>query len=212
MAESRLFRYLALGDSAGVGIGARSGGGYPERLGRRLKAAGVPVGLLNLAASGATTADVASTQLRRLGTRAPELVTVGIGTNDAWRLVPEQAFSQWIRQIADTLERLGAPVVVCNLADLGLSPAAHAAQAWVGVGPAQITARIRDLNRHLDALAARPGFTVVDLFGESREELPKHPEYFSPDGFHPSAAGYDHWAELCWPAVWKTASAWLARS
>jgi lysophospholipase L1-like esterase len=200
---ARLFRYVALGDSTSVGVGAGSDGGYPERLARKIKASGVPIGILNLAVSGATAADVAAGQLQRATRGAPDLVTLGIGTNDAWRLVPEDRFVRDLRQIADGLEQTGARVVVCNLADLGLSPAAAAAQAWVGVTPAQLSARIRLLNRHLDALAARPRFEVADLFTESQRELPRHPEYFAADGFHPSAKGYDHWADLLWPAVFR---------
>lgn len=211
MTATRLFRYIALGDSTGVGVGAGADGGYPERLARRLKAGGVPVGILNLAVSGATTSELVNGPLRRAVTRAPDLVTVGIGGNDAWRLVPEAAFARQIKEIADALEKCGAQVVVCNIADLGLSPAARVAQAWVGVTPTQITSRIRELNRQIDALAMRPRFAVVDLFAMSQREVPQHPEFFSPDGFHPSAAGYDHWAEVCWPAVSKAAQAWTPR-
>jgi acyl-CoA thioesterase-1 len=212
MAATRLFRYIALGDSTSVGVGAQADGGFPERLARKLKTSGVPVGILNLAVSGATTDDVVRGQVARAAAKEPDLVTVGIGGNDVWRLVPEQLFAQRVDHLATALGKTGAEVVVCNIADLGLSPAATVAQGWVGVGPAQITARIVLLNRHLDALAARPRFHVVDLFGYSRRELPGHPEFFSPDGFHPSARGYDSWAETCWPAVSRVATAWSARA
>jgi lysophospholipase L1-like esterase len=207
---SALFRYIALGDSSGVGVGADADGGYPERLWRRLRAAGVHAGILNLAQSGAASADLLAGQLERGVSKRPALVTVGIGTNDVWRMVPSQAFAENIRRIADALEATGAHVVVCNIIDLALAPAAAAAEAWLGLARAQVTERVRDFNAHLGSLARRHTFEVVDLFAFSQRELPAHPEYFCPDGFHPSRAGYDRWADLCWPAVQRAALEWAA--
>lgn len=198
---SQSLRLAALGDSTSVGIGAGADGGFPVRVGRALKGHGYAVSLLSLAESGATTADLERRQLPGLARAAPDLVTLAIGANDAWRLVPDEAFGAAIGRIADAAAATGAHVVVCNLPDLGLSPAARAAQAWVGVSPAMLTARIRSLNRHFDALAARPRFRLVDLFEHGRRTLVGRPELFAPDGFHPSAAGYDAWAALCLPAA-----------
>ncbi len=200
-----LFRYIAIGDSTSVGVGADSGGGYPERIYQALKADGVHVGILNLAQSGAVSSDLITGQLPRASTRMPHVVTVGIGSNDIWRLVPEAVFAQNVVTIADALSATAAQIVVCNLIDLALAPAAAVAEAWVGLSRAAISERIRQFNRHLDALAARPRFQVVDLFGFSQRELPSHPEYFCPDGFHPSAIGYTRWAELCLPPIREAA-------
>lgn len=205
---SRLFRLAAIGDSTTVGVGANDGG-FPERLGRRLKARGVPVGLLNVGQSGARVAD-AERQAERVVTKSPDLVTVGIGGNDVWRLTSATSFAASLARIADILERTGAPIVVCTIPDLGLAPAAAIAQAWVGVTPAVISTRVRELNAHVMTLARRPRFAIADVYAASVTELPKHPEYFSPDGFHPSAAGYELWAEACWPAVWAVAEKVLA--
>lgn len=206
--EPSLFRYVALGDSTSVGVGANADGGFPERLARRLKANGVPVGILNFAVSGARAVD-AEKQAERVASRRPHLVTLGIGSNDTWRLVSEDAFARSLEKIATRLESSGASVVVCTIPDLGKAPAATVAQAWLGVRPEQISERVRLLNHALLALANRPRFTIADVHQVSRTELPLHPEYFSPDGFHPSSAGYDFWAEVCWPAVWRVASTWL---
>jgi lysophospholipase L1-like esterase len=48
--------------------------------------------------------------------------------------------------------------------------------------------------------AARHGLVLIDLYALSRELLPGR-ELFSPDGFHPSAAGYQAWAERMLPLV-----------
>jgi acyl-CoA thioesterase I len=210
MPSDELLRYVALGDSTSLGVGAGDDGGFPERLYRRLKAAKVPAGILNLGRSGATSADLAAGLAAGAARRRPHLVTLGIGTNDVWRMVPVSRFAENLERIVDPLLEGGTELVVCNLADLGLAPAAVAAQQWVGISPAQITRRIREFNVHLDALAGRPGCAVVDLFVPSQRQLAGNPALFCPDGFHPSAQGYDGWAELMWPAVQAAAERWLA--
>lgn len=200
-----LFRYVALGDSSAVGVGAREGGGYPERIFQALRQAGAPVGFLNLGVSGATSQQLVDGPLQVLAQKRPHLVTLGIGTNDVWRLVPADLFARNVERMAEVLQSTGAQVLVCNLIDLALAPAAVAAQSWTGLPPQAFTARVRELNRPLEALAARPRFQLVDLFAFSQRELPGHPEYFCDDGFHPSALGYARWAELCLPAALEAA-------
>ncbi|MDP2272619.1 MAG: SGNH/GDSL hydrolase family protein [Archangium sp.] len=196
-----LFRYVALGDSSGVGVGSGNDGGYPERLYKRLKAHGVPAGILNLAQSGAQSRDVLRLHVQRAAEKQPALVTVGIGANDLWRLVSAEEFSDNLQAIAEVLQRSGARVVVSNLVDLGRAPAAKVAQSWLGITPQMITERVLLFNARIAKLGERPGFEVVDLFGPSHAELSGPTGYFSGDGFHPSAHGYDRWAELAWPAV-----------
>jgi acyl-CoA thioesterase I len=42
---------------------------------------------------------------------------------------------------------------------------------------------------------------LVDLFAASRQFLPHRPDFFCRDGFHPSDAGYEQWAELMLPLI-----------
>ena len=42
---------------------------------------------------------------------------------------------------------------------------------------------------------------IVDLYGPSRDEVPRRPELIAGDGYHPSDAGYARWAELMWTGV-----------
>ena len=44
-------------------------------------------------------------------------------------------------------------------------------------------------NEALKASAAAHRFEYVDLFSQSRADLPGHPEYFWQDGYHPRALG-----------------------
>ena len=188
--------YLALGDSTGCGVGARSGGGYPDRLLARLRPAHPALRLVNLCRSGATTSDLIDEQLPSASKHRPRVVTVGIGINDLGLQVPDDAFAMNLEEIAMALGRLGAPVIVANIPDLALAPAARR------IVPLSLyEKRIEMFNLHVTATAARHRLTCVDLFSWSREALSDRPEYFSADGFHPSAAGYEVWAERMLPSL-----------
>jgi acyl-CoA thioesterase I len=182
--------YAALGDSTAAGVGASSGGGYPERLVARLLPSFPGLKLLNLGESGATSADVLSAQLPVALRTHPRLATIGIGINDVGLQLPDDAFALNLEEIVVPLCQAGIPTALCNIPDLALSPAVS------HLVPLSIyERRIELFNEHITATAARHGLTLVDLHGWSRGALPGHPEMFSPDGFHPSARGYDVWAE-----------------
>jgi len=206
---NELFRYVALGDSSGVGVGASNDGGYPERLFQRLKSAGVHAGILNLAQSGATSREVVQWQLQKALSKRPALVTLGVGTNDLWRMVPVGTFRLNLERIAEQLEAAGVAVVVSNLVDLSLAPVAELAEAFLRVPKSAFVRRVEEMNAVVNALGKRPRFAIADLYGFSRRELPGHPEYFCQDGFHPSALGYDRWAEVMWPHVEAVARPFL---
>lgn len=189
---------IALGDSTGVGIGATDGqGGFPDRLVARARRAGLSVRFHNAAQSGARSADVPR-QLREALRSKPQVALVGIGTNDVWRLIPVETFRENLASTLRVLRDAGAYPLVCNIADMALTPAALAAQAWLGLEPAQITARVREFNHAIDALAGEYRFERIDVFKFSQAELGTNPAYVCGDGFHPSSRGYERWTDLCW--------------
>ena len=81
-------RWVVLGDSMSVGVGASSpGAGWVGQLHERLRDAGHDLEVLNLAATGARVPDVVEQQLPALAALGsagprPDLVTVLIGSND----------------------------------------------------------------------------------------------------------------------------------
>jgi acyl-CoA thioesterase-1 len=197
---SELFRYVALGDSTAVGVGADSGGGYPERIYQRLRGIGVNAGLLNLGQSGATAAQVLTHQLAR---RIPQanLVTLGVGSNDLWRLTPADDFSRTLEEIASRVAATGATVVVSTIIDLCNAPVARLFLPRMGIPPELITSRVNELNAALTEVARAHGFRLCDVHSLGQVELKESPDYFSADGFHPSSKGYARWAEVMWPEV-----------
>jgi lysophospholipase L1-like esterase len=61
--------------------------------------------------------------------------------------------------------------------------------------------RIQLFNERIEAIARRYELRMVDTYAETHRVIPSHPEFFSEDGFHPSAEGYEYWAEAMWPTV-----------
>ncbi len=185
---------MALGDSTAVGVGAQTGGGYPDRLVVKLRAAYPALKLLNLGQSGATSSDVLESQVPRALRTRPRLITLGIGINDVGLQISDDAFAVNLEEIVVQLRKLGVPMAIANIPDLALAPA---------IVPRSIyQRRIELFNEHVTATTARHGLTLVDLYTWSRDVLGARPELFSPDGFHPSALGYDVCAErMLAPAV-----------
>jgi len=189
--------YVALGDSTAVGVGAQTGGGYPDRLVVKLRAAYPALKLLNLGQSGATSSDVLESQVPRALRTRPRLITLGIGINDVGLQISDDAFALKLEEIVVQLRKLGVPIAIANIPDLALAPAV------AQLVPRSIyERRIELFNEHVTATAARHRLTLVDLYTWSRDVLCGRPDLFSPDGFHPSALGYDVWAErMLAPAI-----------
>src|SRR5688572_21178146 len=85
--------YVALGDSAGVGVGAQRGG-YVAHLHRALRGVRADLRLQNLCRSGATSAGVLAEQVPRVAREPHALVTIGVGVNDLSRQVPAPVFAE----------------------------------------------------------------------------------------------------------------------
>jgi lysophospholipase L1-like esterase len=187
--------YVALGDSTGAGMGARNGG-YVARLFQRLVERRPGSKLSNLCLSGSTTEDVLRGQLEKGVAMNPDLVTLGIGINDIGHGMTLDQFSKNYDQILSRLkEKTLAEIVVTNIPDISSAPTIP------GPMRRQYQQQIIQFSKRLEEIAARHGVTVFDVYTITTNELPSHPEYFSRDGFHPSDAGYELWAQEMWPTV-----------
>lgn len=187
--------YVALGDSTGAGIGAREGG-YVARLHKRILERRPDSNLENLCVSGATTEDVLHGQLKKGLAAKPDLVTLGIGINDIGHGLTLDQFSKNYEEILSALKReTQAAIVVTNLPDISSAPRIP------GSMRAHYQQQIVQYSRKLEEIAARHGVTIFDIYSITTRELASHPEYFSADGFHPSDAGYELWAQEMWPTL-----------
>ena len=190
--------YVALGDSTGVGVGARNGG-YVARLFERIRHERPLSSLTNLCVSGATTDDVLLDQIGPAITSNTTLLTLGIGINDAGRGVTVERFARNYEEIIKRVRaKTNAAIVTTNLPDVSLAPVVPASMRQ------EVRRRVTLFNQRIEEIAGRYGLHVVDIYTTTHEVIPAHPEFFSADGFHPSDIGYEYWAKTMWPTV-KTA-------
>ena len=191
-------RYVALGDSTGAGVGSHNGS-YVVRLFNELQKQRPGSTLTNLCISGATTADLIRDQLNRAIKSDPQLVTVGIGINDIGHNFPLEQFAGNFELILQSLKKeTKAVIVVSNIPDVSSSPRVPQ------IMRKESQRTIELYNNRLAQIATANGAIVYDVYSLTHQELPKHPEYFSSDGFHPSDAGYEVWAKQMWPVVEKS--------
>jgi len=193
--------YVALGDSTGVGVGARRGGGYPDRLAARSRRDGRPLRLVNLCVSGATVADVAAGQLDPALAARPAVLTLGIGINDVTRGTELTSFARDYERVATALAGTGAAVLLVNVPDLARSPLAVGEEARRA-----LHARVEGVNARIAEAARRHGFALVDLFDATAAELSRGGELLSEDRFHPSDLGYERWTDAVAPAFSRALS------
>lgn len=190
--------YVALGDSTVEGVGATSPErNYVSQLHARLRQRYPNARVENLGVAGATSADVARDQLPRAVALAPHLITLSVGPNDITNGVGTSALERNIDTILATLARETRAVIAVNLLpDLAVTRRFNGGPVQHQV--ARLTAQVNEMLREK---AEEHGVTLVDLYGPSREEVPRRPELLASDGYHPSDAGYARWAELMWQAL-----------
>ena len=190
--------YVALGDSTVEGIGASGPAtNYVSRLYQRLRAIYPRATMTNLGIGGATSADVIAGQLDRAVARRPHLVTLSIGPNDITRLIPVEGYEQNLETIFRRLTRDTTAVVIANLLpDLAVTPRFRRGPHREAVGRQTIL-----FNEALGRKGREYRIALVDLYGQSQEEVPARPQLLALDGYHPSDDGYARWAELMWKGV-----------
>lgn len=180
--------WVALGDSAAVGVGAsRVEESYVGVAAERVAAeAGRPVRVVNLAVSGATAADVLRDQIPRMPAGAVDAVTCVVGGNDVtWPLRFRTA------EFAGPLEEIARRLP--DGATLGLVPSFR-------IPPFE--RRVLRANHAVREIAARHGLGVADVHTATlRRSLRHQVSRLSRDLFHPNAAGYTDWAAAVVPEV-----------
>jgi lysophospholipase L1-like esterase len=177
--------YVALGDSAALGLGASGPDhGYVGLVAERIAAVtGRRVRVRNLAIDGATLAVVIRDELHRMRGLEPDVVTLGVGANDVWRFQPER----FERELEEICAALPAGSIVSELPSFSVLPVAR---------------RVRAANRIVHEVADRHGFWVAPLHATTGAGgLIEALLGAAGDLFHPNDRGHRRWADAFLPGV-----------
>ncbi len=177
-------RYVALGASDAVGVGAADPGtsAWPARIAARLPAGSA---YANLGVSGSLATQAVSEQMPRAVTARPTVVTLWLAVNDLNAGVAPDDYTRTLGAIIDALvARTEAAVFVGNVPDLRPVP------VYAEADKAALAAAIAAYNDAIARIAARHAgrVRVVDLHTGSAELVSTIT--VSADGFHPSDQGY----------------------
>ena len=188
--------YAAIGasDVEGVGASDPAGENWASLLHSRM-----PQGtrFMRLGRGGITLHEANALEVPQAVASKPDIVTIWNCVNDALGGVSLDRYTQDLNTALTRLTReTRAYVFLLNLPDISLIMQANAEQRALARGGVQ------QWNQAIDATAAsyKDRVTVVDLYPASAEVL-DHPEYLSPDNFHPSTAGYKRLADIVWEAI-----------
>ena len=184
-------RYLALGDSFTIGTGVGPERSFPVELVRRWRSRGIAVELTNPAVNGYTTDALIERELPLAAEVRPTLVTLLIGANDIVQGSDARRYRGQLRHILGALGAAGVPPAAVHglpQPDWSLAPAA----ARFGT-PAELRARITELNAALREEIEHAGGRYHDLFSEMRRQA--EAGMLAPDGLHPSAEALAEWAD-----------------
>jgi len=177
--------YVALGDSFTAGRESIAAERWADRLADSLRATNPGLAYANLAADGATSADVLA-QVPAALEREPDLVTVICGANDVL-LTSRPDIDGYEQRFSAILERLreGAPGAAI------LTATAPESWHFMELRPrtkARLVKALSELNAVTRTVAARHGVPCLAVAG--------HPGLsdranFSADGLHPSTQGHE---------------------
>lgn len=179
-----------LGDSTAYGVGVDDGAEAAASLIAKERDEQVT----NLAVSGATLAEVLDDQLPRVAALGPERVYLSVGANDVTHLTRVGSFADDYRTLIEGLPR-GIEVVVLGVPDMGAPPRlAQPLRTIAGWRGRRLDGEVRRAVAEADA--GRDRITYVDIEGRTGPVFRRDPDrYFAADGYHPSADGYQRWAD-----------------
>ena len=188
-ATARPLRYVAIGASDSVGVGASD---PKTKSWPALVAARLPQGTsyTNLGVSGSTVAQAIVEQLPRATAADPDVVTVWLAFNDLAHGVLPASYRADLAKLLQSLLQTRAKIFVANLPDLRGVP------ATAGIDRGLLAAAVDAYNRQIVDVVRESGsrVTLVDLATGSAEVISRE-LVVSADGLHPNDLGYQRISE-----------------
>jgi len=177
---------LFIGDSTGVGVGAKP----EESLAGRYGAEYPTWNVVNLSVSGRRTAELLPV-LKNLETGRYERVIIQVGGNDITYFSPLEQLKKDIADVLAEAKRVGKKVTLISCGNVGNAPIFPRPVAFLW---SKRTLAVRSI--FMEA-ATKAGVSHVDLYREGADDpFAREPlRYHARDLFHPSGEGYGLWYE-----------------
>jgi acyl-CoA thioesterase-1 len=183
--------YTALGDSLTAGMGVSNyEDSYPYKLSRKISAENGNIVLRDRAYPRARTSDLINNLLTTTINDQPDVITLLIGVNDIHGGISKAEFSKNYTEILRRLKtETKAKIFIINIPYIGtnslLLPPFNSYFKYQTI----------EYNKIIKKLAQANNIEYVDLYTPT-EYMFKDPALYSIDLFHPSAKGYELWAEI----------------
>jgi lysophospholipase L1-like esterase len=186
-------RILIAGDSTAVGTGAENPN---QSIGGRIAADVPDAAIMNIGISGLRTGQLLA-QLKKLSGQHFDIVLLQIGGNDIIRFTNLEELEHSLGTVLAYAGSLGGRVIVMTSGDVGAAPFFPRPLRWLY---ARRTIAVRDV---FIRQTAKHGAAYVDLYVPRADNpFAQFPDrYYSPDGLHPSGAGYGLWYEKLRPVI-----------
>jgi len=172
-------RIVFLGDSLSAGLGLAEAEAFPAVIGERLRAAGLPIEIVNAGVSGDTSAGGLA-RVDWVLRQRPRILVVELGGNDALRGQELQVTEDNLRQIVRRARESGARVLLLGM------------DVPTNYGP-DYTSAFAEIYERIsieEEVTLVPGFV---------REVGLDPTLLQPDGLHPTAEGQRRLAETLEP-------------
>lgn len=182
--------YVAIGDSATVGIGASSQErSFPAVIHKYLKSKYKKTIYHNLGKRQSPTDWVIKEQLQKTIELKPDLITISVGANDIRVKNMPWVFERNLTHIVKTLkDQTKAEIVINSIPNF-----THTAWVPFLLRPI-VSVAIKRFNAIIEQVARAENVIFVDLYDQTLLYARNYPEAIAADNFHPSDFGYAIWA------------------
>lgn len=189
--------FVALGDSLTAGVGAEKyEQSFPYLLAQKFYGTLGPIKLINWSVPGAKTEDVIDSQLDRAINANAGIITLLIGANDIHGQIAAARFQQNYETILDRLTKQSqAEIYVINIPYIG------ADSLLLPPYNLYYDSQTRQYNEIIRNLCLRYRVKYIDLYSPTVELFKKSGPHYSSDLFHPSAEGYNLWAQIIYDDI-----------
>lgn len=189
--------YVALGDSLTAGVGTDNyQESFPYLLAEKFAGDNQRVTLKNRSIPGETTTGLIDNFLPAAINDQPDVVTLLIGVNDIHDKATVLDFRKNYEEILSRLQQeTKAKIYIINLPFIGAES--------LMLPPYQFLfdARTKEFNEIIKELAVKHSIQYIDLYSPTVALFKHSGNHYSPDLFHPSAIGYNLWAEIIYDSI-----------